>query len=92
MALCFSTLSITGFNPNEAVHIRFKSQSDGTVMTHDGVSDGNGVITITQPQDRVFFIANVTYRMTANGYDMCYLLKFEHVLNVAGTNETVVEC
>ncbi len=93
--LCFATLQVTGLNASASVALRFQSQADGQVFTVSGTTDGNGVLTIAQA-DAPTFISGVTYRLTALGYDLCYLLTFEHrAANgawVTGTNEVVEEC
>lgn len=93
--LCFDTLSVTGMNPSASVSLRFQSQADGAVFIWEGNTDVNGVAEIPIA-DAPNFIAGVTYRLTSDDYDFCYLLKFEHRASggawVTGTNETVVEC
>ena len=93
--LCFATLAVTGLNPSASVALRFSSMSDGAALYWNGTTDGNGVVTMTA-NDAPPLIAGREYRLTALGYDFCYILKFEHRADVngwiTGTDETVEVC
>jgi hypothetical protein len=93
--ICLATLTVTGLNPAVTVQLRFTSQEDGVALYAQGLTDANGVLTIAAA-GMPPLVAGVDYRLTAMGYDLCYVVRFEHRIDangfITGTNETVEPC
>jgi len=80
---------------SQAVELRFNNMADNATLVAFGTTDINGVLTIAAV-DLPPFVAGVNYRLTAIGYEFCYILTFVHIRGVSGfvtgTAETLTTC
>jgi len=93
--ICLATLTINGLNASEAVELRFNNMADNATLVAFGTTDINGVLTIAAV-DLPKFCWSVNYRLTAVGYDFCYIVSFGFFMGatalVQGTAETLTTC
>ena len=93
--ICLATLTINGLNASEAVELRFNNMADNATLVAFGTTDINGVLTIAAV-DLPPFVAGVYYRLTAVGYDFCYIVTFRFRFGsngiIQGTAETLTTC
>ena len=93
--ICLATLTINGLIASQAVELRFNNMADNATLVAFGTTDINGVLTIAAaalPK----FVWYVNYRLTAVGYDFCYIVSFVPQSGasglITGTDETLTTC
>jgi len=69
--------------------------ADNATLVGFGTTDINGVLTIAAA-DLPSVVRGIEYRLTAVGYDFCYIVRFEFRYGatgtITGTAETLTTC
>lgn len=99
MNICHATLSVGTFAADTDVTLTFVNMADEAVLTAEGTTDGDGLLTIDS-EDLPSFVQHVTYKLTASEeWDKpteCLFISFRPIFGggewVVSPNEVVTVC